>query len=350
MSRILIKGGKVFDGKRLVCKDIFTENEKISKIEPEINEACDFVFDASDKIVLPGLVDAHVHMKGISPSEFAFSAELLSIPFGVSAVCDADAIHGDKAILDSYAVKTAVFIGYSENWEANDALLEKYGERAVGVKLYFDTALDSGVTVERLVRCCEYARERGLRVMVHSSNSPIAMKEIVMHLGFADIITHAYHGGINGCEENGFEALALAKERGVIIDAGFAGHVHTDFGVFRRAVISGFAPDIISSDITKLSAYTRGGRYGLPMCMSIAKELGMSELEIFKAVTEAPARALGRFGEWGALSVGGCADISVFDSLGGGFSLSDEAGNRIESKNGYRPVLTVSDGEILYKL
>lgn len=350
MPSILIKGGKIFDRKELVCKDIFVKNGKILKIEPRISEASDYVFDATGKLVLPGLVDAHVHIDGVSPSEFSFPAELSSIPFGVTAVCDAGGVSGDGALLDSYAVKTAVFISYSGDAVACDTLLEKYGERAVGVKLYFDTALDTSVTASSLWRCCEYARKRGLRVMVHSSNSPIPMKEIVEMLDESDIITHAYHGGKNGCEENGYEALLLAKERGVIIDAGLAGHIHTDFGVFGRAVRAGFAPDIISSDITKLSAYTRGGRYGLPMCMSIAKELGMSELEIFKAVTEAPSRALGRWGEWGRLSLGGCADIAVFDCLGEGFSLTDESGNHIESKNGYRPLLTVSDGRILYKL
>ena len=34
MARILIKGGRVFDGKDLVCKDIFTNNGVIIKIEP----------------------------------------------------------------------------------------------------------------------------------------------------------------------------------------------------------------------------------------------------------------------------------------------------------------------------
>ena len=34
MARILIKGERVFDGKDLVCKDIFTNNGAIIKIEP----------------------------------------------------------------------------------------------------------------------------------------------------------------------------------------------------------------------------------------------------------------------------------------------------------------------------
>ena len=349
MARILIKGGRVFDGKDLVCKDVFTENGKITKIEPRIDEECDFVFDAKEKLVLPGLVDSHVHIKGLSSPKYGFPAELLSIPFGVTAVCDAGSGLGDKTLLDSMAVKSVVYISYSKDEKANDILLEKYGDRAIGVKIYFDSSISPDITLDNLKECCKYARSRNLKVMVHSSNSPASMTEIVKALSAGDILTHAYHGGKNTCEENGFEALRLAKEKGVIIDSGFAGYVHTDFGIFRRAVKSGFIPDVISTDITKASAYTRGGKYGMPMCMSIAREAGMAEADIFKAVNENPAKALGKEDSWGSLAVGRAADIAVLDYSDEEISLTDKSGNSIESKKGYRCLLTVSDGQILYK-
>ena len=87
----------------------------------------------------------------------------------------------------------------------------------------------------------------------------------------------------------------------------------------------------------------------MTMCMSIAKTLGMSEEEIFRAVTSSPAKALGKENEWGCLTVGGCADIAVFDYIGEGFDMTDKSGNHIESKSGYRCVLTVADGEVVYK-
>ena len=87
----------------------------------------------------------------------------------------------------------------------------------------------------------------------------------------------------------------------------------------------------------------------MTMCMSIAKALGMREEDIFRAVTSAPAKALGKEGEWGYLAVGRTADIVVLDDTDEGFDLTDKAGNHIESKNGYRCVLTVSDGQIVYQ-
>ena len=34
MERILIKSGRVFDGNTFICKDLFTKNGIITKIEP----------------------------------------------------------------------------------------------------------------------------------------------------------------------------------------------------------------------------------------------------------------------------------------------------------------------------
>jgi predicted amidohydrolase len=83
------------------------------------------------------------------------------------------------------------------------------------------------------------------------------------------------------------------------------------------------------------------------MCMSIAEDMGMSEEAVFRAVTSAPALAMGR--SWGRLTVGGVADITVLDREGEGYSLTDSDGNHIENKRGYRCLLTLSDGQIVYK-
>ena len=108
--------------------------------------------------------------------------------------------------------------------------------------------------------------------------------------------------------------------------------------------------DTISTDITKFSAYKRGGRYGMTMCMSIAKTLGMDEESVFRAVTSAPAKVLKKEDEWGYLKEGRQADVAVFDYTSEGFNLTDKAGNHIESESGYRCVLTLVNGEVVYRL
>ena len=164
-----------------------------------------------------------------------------------------------------------------------------------------------------------------------------------------DILTHAFHGGQGNAAEDGFESMKAAQARGVIIDVGMAGHVHTDFDVMKRAIQHGVVPNTISTDITKMSAYTRGGRYGMTTCMSIARTLGLGEEEIFRAVTSRSAKALGKEDEWGYLKVGRCADIAVLDYANEVFDLTDKAGNRIFTTEGYRCVLTVSDGQVVFR-
>lgn len=353
MAKILIKNGRVWNGEKFFFADVLTDGGKITKVEQEINEQADFVFDATGKIVSPGLVDIHVHMLGLN-EEFGVHPELSCIPFGVTAAVDGCGVLGDKALLDTFLLKNRVFVSaLFENNRADFSLAEKkladYGEKAVGIKVYFDTELNAIEDITPLCQVVDYAEKHGLKVMVHSSNPPVSMAELLSVLRKGDILTHAYHGGTYNVADDNYECVFEAKNRGVIIDAGMAGHVHTDFKVFEDAIKCGALPDIISTDITKFSAYKRGGRYGLTMCMSIAKHLGMTEEDIFKAVTSSPAKALGMDKEWGFLGVGRCADVSVLEYADEGFDLTDKAGNNIKSTKGYRCVLTVSDGDLVYK-
>jgi predicted amidohydrolase YtcJ len=83
--------------------------------------------------------------------------------------------------------------------------------------------------------------------------------------------------------------------------------------------------------------------------MSVSRDLGLSEEEIFRAVTSSPAKALQKVGEWGILKEGGNADICVLDYGYEPYSLTDKAGNMVENKKGYQSILTISDGNVVYR-
>ena len=354
MSRILIKNGKVWDGEHFFRADVLTEDGKVAGIEEHIDTDSDFIFDASGKIVSAGLVDIHVHMRGIASDAFGIQAEMSSFPFGVTAVNDAGSAYGDRALLDSFAVKNTVFtgVGIKENhadFMVTEKLLKKYGDKAIGIKVYFDKNISEVSDISPLKEVVEFAERNKLIVMVHSSNSPVSMPELLSVLRKGDILTHAYHGGKNNVSEDNFACIRQAKERGVVIDAGMAGHVHTDFKIFEDAIRHGAIPDVISTDITRRSAFMRGGRYGMTMCMSIAKKLGMREEEIFKSVTSNAAKVLCKEHKWGYLKEGRCADIAVFDYTFEGFDLTDKEGNRVANEKGYKCMLTVADGQVVYR-
>lgn len=352
---ILIKNGKIWDGEKFIRADILTETDKIAKIADNIEAEADFTYDATGKTVSPGLTDIHTHMCGISSDAFGVQPELSCIPFGVTSACDAAGEKGSEALIDSFTVKTSVFAAapVKDNHilkELTDKRIEQYGKKIEGVKLFFDTTSPEIKDITPLAELCEYAKSRNLKVMVHFSNSPVPAKDIVRCLNKGDILTHAYHGGANNAAEDGFDCIKEAKKCGIIVDVGFAGHVHTDFEILKCGIECGAGPDTISTDITRRSAYKRGGIYGMTMCMSIAKYSGMSEERIFQAVTSAPAKAVNKENSIGYLKEGRNADISVFDENGSGFDLIDNSSHRITSAGGYRCVLTVVNGETVYRI
>lgn len=354
IKSIYIKNGTLWDGERFSQSDIYVREGFIKEIGKTSLKDADFIFDAKGKIVSAGLVDIHMHMRGISVEDFGTQAESAAFPHGVTAGVDAGAGLGNREILEFMALKNVVFSGVAiENNRPNFENLEKrfalYKDKNIGIKVYFDTANAPIEDITPLKEICNFAKERNLKVMVHCTGCPVPYSEVLDTLSSGDILTHAYNGSENNATADNFASLKAAKERGVIIDAGMAGGVHTDFSVLKAAIECGATPDTISTDITSYSAHLRGGDYGMCLCMSIYSHLGLSDEEIFKAVTKNAAKAVGKENEWGTLKVGGAADIAVFDKNGEGFDISDRWSNHIKSDKGYRCLLTVSDGQIVYK-
>ena len=139
MAKILIKNGRVWDGACFQNCDVLTDGDKIAKIEPRIEDEKAFVFDATGKIVSAGLVDLHVHLRGISSKRFGICGEASAFPFGVTAVADCGAEYGNRALLDSFQLKNVVFVSIPiKNNRADftkaDEKIAAYGEKAAGTR------------------------------------------------------------------------------------------------------------------------------------------------------------------------------------------------------------------------
>ena len=197
MAKILIKNGRVWDGERLFRADVLTKDNTVARIAPHVEEEADFIWDAEGQSVLPGLVDLHVHLKGVASDRYGIQAEMSSFPFGVTAVNDAGSgAKGSKERLEGFAVKSTSFVGTAirDNHflpAVTEDLLQRYGDKAIGIKIYFDPKVCEVWDITPLREACAYARGRGLAVMVHSANSPVPMTEVVAALSRGDIITVA---------------------------------------------------------------------------------------------------------------------------------------------------------------
>ena len=353
MASLLIRGGKLFDGECFSDSDILVTDGTVEQIAPDIDTPVKTVFDATGMTVLPGLVDGHMHIAGFSMDKWGAPAQAACWPFGITAAAECGTIKGTPESLDALGVHTAVYLAVgTKNNEAildrAEKMLQLFGDRVVGIKVCYDNVGDETLTsVRPLEQICEFAHSRGLRVHVHTTNTPIPMAELLGTLGRGDIATHVYHGSALNVAKDDFACVFDAKRRGVIIDTGFAGGFHVNFRIFTDAVAAGAQPDTISTDQVKPFMYSLGGRYGLPQCMSMARIMGMAEEDVFRGVTSAPADALGR--PWGRLKVGSSADIAVLSWENEPFHLTDRAGNTLKSDRGYRCKLTLSQGNVVYK-
>lgn len=59
---ILIKNGRIISASDNFVADVFIEGEKISAIGKNLNVVADTIIDASNKLVMPGGIDPHVHL------------------------------------------------------------------------------------------------------------------------------------------------------------------------------------------------------------------------------------------------------------------------------------------------
>ena len=347
-----IGNGRIWDGEQFRTGNLLIEHGRIAAWGDIPAGDAAMVYDAAGKLVAPGLVDIHVHMRGISSKQYSIQAEMSCFPFGVTAAADASGVLGNRELLESFQLKSYTFVPVDirDNramLENTDDNLNRYGNRALGLKVFFDTGSASVEDVRPLAEICAFARERNIPVMVHTTGTPVPMTDLVETLNPGDILSHAYHGGTHTSAADDFRALKMAREKGVVIDAGLAGHIHTNFRVLRDALAAGYTPDTISTDITSKSAYTRGGRYGMTMCMNILRDMGMEETAVLKAVTSTPAAILGQPG-LGRLTVGGPADLTVLEETDTPYSLTDWEGNTVSGNQGYRCCLTIADGTVVY--
>ena len=353
MYRLKIVNGRIFDGERFNEGGLYIEDGRIAEIGELSGRKADYTFDAAGDIVSAGLVDMHVHFEGISPDIYGISADAACLPDGVTAAAECGAEKGNKAFSDAMKVKNVIFAITDIRKDKavltrTKKVLSAYRDKAVGVKVYYDTGGWDIRSIDPLQEIVDFAKEKGLKTCVHSTHTPVPMVKIVETLSPGDILTHIYHGYEHPVDEDDFAAFRLAKEKGVILDAGHAGEVHTNFALFRKAVERGFLPDTISTDITCLSAYLRGGYYGLPMAMSFYRTLGVPEEMIWKAVTVTPGEVLHQK-DWGQLYAGGPADIAVLHRGKRPYALTDAAGNTLKDSFSYFCRLTVMNGQVLFK-
>jgi dihydroorotase len=190
--KVLIKNGRIIDpanNRDEVC-DILAENNRISQVAKNINVPAENIIDATDKIVMPGIVDMHVHLRepGREDKETIATATKAALRGGVTSVLampnTQPAMDSEEQIklLKSIIQKTAhaqVFICATitrgrRGKELTDILsLKKEGIVAIS---------DDGDSVESeglMLRALQKARKSGILVISHCEDKTLSSGGVV---------------------------------------------------------------------------------------------------------------------------------------------------------------------------
>ena len=377
----IIKNGTVIDFQtmRTCVRDIFIKDGVFA--EPEGAPESDFVTDAAGKYVLPGLIDEHTHLNW-GCSNIGANPDLLCIPMGVTTAVDAgtcgwanfegfynyNILRSVPTVLaylhvSPYGVHSGCI--HEENHDPGDfneaEILKKavkYPETVVGLKVRMCKATLGEYGIAPLKRTVEIANAveaaRGSRCIidVHYDYLPdgVTVEQILDALRPGDVFSHVMqtHGETVFEPDGAVRALVRrARERGVWMDD-CHGRVHWSFDHLKKACADGFFPDIISSDVVRVSAYLRPG-FSLLHAMGVNSAAGMDEREILKAVTDTPARALGILDRAGTLEPGRPADLCVMDVRDTDAVYRDWWGGSCKGNKVFVPLMTVKNGVVAYR-
>ncbi len=374
---LLLKNGHVIDPLNHIdgVMDVAVENGRIQQVGT-VEETASNTIDASGCYVVPGLVDHHCHIYPLAG--IGLPAEAVCFASGVTTAVDAGSsgcatyaayrpfIQMSKLRIRAYlnvcstglaSLPAALEDVDPSHWNESAIrdCFQRYGDELLGLKLRTSAPIVKELGYRPLRAAVELAEKLGVSLMVHCTNPPGEMSELLRILRPGDIMTHMYMGQGSSIVEDGRvkDCAREARARGVLFETADA-RAHFSLPVAETAIGEGFYPDILATDLTKLSMHLRPTAFNMAMQLSKYTELGIPFATAVALCTEAPARYMGMLDTIGSLTVGHGADVAVLrpverpnvfgDNPYGAAVQHLRTGNTV-----YQPVLTLKDGEMVYR-
>lgn len=239
-----------------------------------------------------------------------------------------------------------------------DRLFEKYPEvlRGLKVRMCKGTLGNHGMSpLYAGLEMSKRLQEKGFHcpVAIHYDDLPdnVSVHELFGAMRKGDVIAHVFQTKAETIfDENGKikDSVWEAKKRGVYMDD-CHGRVHWSYPNLQNAFSQGFYPDIISSDLVRVSEYTRPG-FSLLYAMSVNSAAGMPVEKILQSVTYTPAKALGIEEKAGQIRNGAPADVAILDIRDvQDKTFTDNYGNNISGNKLFVPLMTVRAGRTAYR-
>ncbi len=367
---VVILGGTVIDPTSGLHarRDVAIEDGRLVAVEPDLSSmTARHVLDAAGCLVVPGLVDLHVHVYwGVA--DLSVEADPSCLGRGATTVVDAGSAGANtfpgfrRSVVEASRGRVLAFLNISAMGQIDPFLGELHDlrfadpERAaavalanpdliVGFKVRVSEMLAGANGLAVLDRALEAGRATSLPVMVHIGGTTFDIEEVLDRLRPGDIVTHAFTGWRPGIVTDAGRVVAAAHEaraRGVLFDVGHGAGSFT-WPIAEAALADGFLPDTISSDLHRFNIASPV--HDLATTLSKFLLLGLSVEDVIAMATLAPARALGRDEAIGSLTVGAEADVTILRlEKGGPHELLDSAGTMRQATRRLVPVQAIRNG------
>ena len=341
---LIIRGGRVIDPSLNLdtIADVGIANGRIESIDRELNASATDEINATNKIVLPGLLDIHAHYAQDDRGAH------ICLSDGVTGWVDAGSAGADNieelvAVARSAPQPARILLNIGRggvipegdtadismaNVEVAKAAIASNLDYVVGVK----ARLTSGVTANDIVvirRAQEVASYFNLPLMIHMGQSESSMASLVAELKPGDVVTHMYAPPPNAIINNDgriFPEILEARRRGIWFDVANGRTDHLRWDTFDAIMETGFWPDTISTDGFSTSRSAPGVR-DYPNIMSKFLNFGMSLNAVVAASTHNPSRVFPFLRDKGTLNIGAPADVAILDLREGEFEFIDNYEN-----------------------
>ncbi|MBE00390.1 MAG: hypothetical protein CMQ31_02995 [Gammaproteobacteria bacterium] len=341
---LIIRGGRVIDPSLNLdtIADVGIANGRIQSIDRELNASATDEINATNKIVVPGLLDIHAHYAQDDRGAH------ICLSDGVTGWVDAGSAGADNieemvAVARSAPQPARILLNIGRggvipegdtadismaNVELAKAAIASNLDYVVGVK----ARLTSGVTANDIVvirRAQEVASYFNLPLMIHMGQSESSMASLVAELKPGDVVTHMYAPPPNAIINNDgriFPEILEARRRGIWFDVANGRTDHLRWDTFDAIMETGFWPDTISTDGFSTSRSAPGVR-DYPNIMSKFLNFGMSLNAVVAASTHNPSRVFPFLRDKGTLNIGAPADVAILDLREGEFEFIDNYEN-----------------------
>ncbi len=364
---VVVKGGRVIDPSNGIdgLNDVGIKDGMIAQIAPRLDPSgARAIFDASNQIVTPGLVDLHTHIYW-GATYWGIEADPVAARTGVTTWLDVGSSGSysfpgfRRYIYEPSRVRVFALLNLSSigligrtgefanldycDVDLAEKMIETNRDLILGIKARIDMNTTRGNGIRPLQLARELADRVDLPLMVHIGSGPPTLEEIITLLRPGDILTHCFTGGdhrILGSDRLVRGEIKDLHDRGLILDIGH-GTGSFNYDVAEAMLGQDFMPDVISSDIHQMAV--QGPMFDLPTTLSKFLNLGMSLADVIERATSRPAAAMRR-ADLGTLKPGSQADIAVFRLESGEYTFHDSQMNARNGQTRLVNTMTMVDG------